>query len=111
MVYTLRTSDTDTLTYTCAHTGVWYVVSQKLSEADRKVLKEEGVSLPRVGRRKGRRREREREREGEGDTEGRGKAEAEWQEVRRLMDPNPQLKGVDPGKYAPKVTKAAHGVD
>lgn len=62
--------------------------------------------LPRVGRRRQRQRKREREGEGEGEVGEqvkKEKAEAEWQEVRSLMDPNPQLKGVDPGKYAPKV--------
>ena len=62
--------------------------------------------LPRVGRRKQRQRKREREGEGEGEVGEqvkKEKAEAEWQEVRSLMDPNPQLKGVDPGKYTPKV--------
>ena len=65
------------------------------------------MSLPRVGRKKQRWRERERE-ESERKEEGEGqvkkeKAEAEWHEVRSFMEPNPQLKGVDPGKYAQKV--------
>ena len=65
------------------------------------------MSLPRVGGKKKRWRERKREEsEGEGGGEGqvkKEKAEAEWHEVRSFMEPNPQLKGVDPGKYAQKV--------
>ena len=74
------------------------------------------MSLPRVGRKKQRWREREREeseREGEGEGEGqvkKEKAEAEWHEVRSFMEPNPQLKGVDPGKYAPKVQCVMYGL-
>ena len=76
-------------------------MSQQLSDTDREILREEGVSLPRAGKRKRRRPERETEGQGKVDS----RAEAEWREVRDLMDPNPQLNGVALGKYAPKVTR------
>ena len=86
------------------HVFYTLVVSQKLSKEDKDILREEGVSLPRVGRKKQRRRKSEGEREGEGQgQEKKEKVEAEWHEVRSLMEPNPQLKGVELGKYAPKV--------
>ena len=82
-------------------------MSQQLSEADREVLEEEGVSLP--GKR-GKKRRRRTERDGgKGEDEERygedviSKKDKEWREVRQYMDPNPQLKGIDPGRYAPKV--------
>lgn len=69
-------------------------------------MEEEGIRLPRGVRRKGKRR-----RGGEGGkeegvhkvTESRESLEAEWKEVRSFMDPNPQLRGVSLGRYAPKV--------
>lgn len=69
-------------------------------------MEEEGVSLPRGVRRKGKRRrggEEEKEKEVHKVTESRESLEAEWKEVRSFMDPNPQLRGVALGKYAPKV--------
>lgn len=69
-------------------------------------MEEEGVTLPQGVRRKGKRR-----RGGEGEkekgvykvTESGESLEAEWKEVRSFMDPNPQLRGVALGRYAPKV--------
>ena len=56
--------------------------------------------IPRGRKRKGKRnRSWERDRQGE----DKGSSEQEWEEVRSLLDPNPQLKGVELGKYAPKV--------
>ena len=89
-------------------------VTRQLSEADRQLMEEEGISLPRKWER---RRKRRKGRSGEGGAEGSSKDEAgkdnevmerekkdeEWDEVRKFMDPNPQLSGVDPGRYAPKV--------
>ena len=81
-------------------------------------MEEEGISLPRKWERR-RKRRKGRERSEEGGVEGgecskgeaskdnevmeREKKDKEWHEVRKFMDPNPQLKGVDAGTYAPKV--------
>ena len=40
--------------------------------------------------------------------EGEESSESEWRVVRSFIDPNPQLKGVAPGKYAPKVAIYIH---
>ena len=32
--------------------------------------------------------------------------EAKWEGVRQYLDPNPQLKGTDLGRYAPKVRES-----
>lgn len=80
------------------------------------MLEEEGVSLPRKWGKKKRKRRGESRREGKesGRSEDgeRSRDDAmderdkEWREVRQYMDPNPQLKGIEPGKYAPKVESA-----
>ena len=41
--------------------------------------------------------------QGEAEREKESQADADWKEVRGFMDPNPQLRGVPLGKYAPKV--------
>lgn len=71
-------------------------------------MEEQGISLPRVARRKGKRvrgceGEKERMQKGKKGTGGEESLGSEWREIRSLMDPNPQLKGVELGKYAPKV--------
>ena len=89
-------------------------MSQQLSEMDREVMEEQGVSLPRVrgkrtrtrGKEVGREGEEKREEDGGEGKEGSGGKEgqeSEWRKVRKLMDPNPQLKGVELGRYASKV--------
>ena len=89
---------------TCGHlTFLCEIVSQQLTESDRKIMEEQGVSLPRGRRKKGkRRREGKTEEKERRDSSGSG-AEVEWSEVRTFINPNPQLKGVALGKYAPKV--------
>ena len=100
-------------------------MSQQLSEMDREVMEEQGVSLPRVrgkrtrtrGKEVGREREEKREEDGgEGKEESGEGQESEWRKVRKLMDPNPQLKGVELGRYALKVKlnkepRKCHGVE
>ena len=34
-------------------------------------------------------------------------AEAKWEEIKQYWDPNPQLKGTDLGRHAPKVCERA----
>lgn len=77
-----------------------YLVSEKLNEGDRQILMEEGVSLPSRKRKWKYKEEEEGKRE---EMEQKHKETLEWHNVRKLLDPNPQLRGVDPGRYAHKV--------
>lgn len=74
-------------------------VSEKLNEGDRQILMEEGVSLPSRKRKWKYKEEEEGKRE---EMEQKHKETLEWHNVRKLLDPNPQLRGVDPGRYAHK---------
>ena len=84
-----------------------------MSEDDRRVIEEEGVILPRArGKRRRKMRgdekeERKTEQGGEKEektTEGGSVLETEWRDVRKYMNPNPHLKVIEPGRYAPKVS-------
>ena len=70
-------------------------------------MEEMGVSLPRGRKRKrtkqGRKYGEKKERREDTAAGKGGSSEVEWNEVRKYMDPNPQLKGVPLGKNAPKV--------
>ena len=86
-------------------------VSHELSSSDKALLEEEGLSLPQNYHRK-----RKSKHIDSGAVEGgqssNGKqssgtttSEKQWEEVKQYLDPNPQLKGVDKGRYATKVSE------
>ena len=91
-------------------------MSQELSSADKALLEEDGVSLP-----SRRRRKRKCHPPGDGEDELTSEAgndtttqpatgrhsEQQWAQVKQYMDPNPQLKGIEQGRYAAKVSCAA----
>ena len=76
-----------------------------MSLEDKALLEEEGVSLPSRHQRK--RRRQQYDRDGDGDTCGAvsksSETKKQWEEVKQYLDPNPQLKGVEEGRYAAKV--------
>ena len=84
-----------------------YTVSQELSSSDKALLEEEGVSLPEYYRRK-----RKSTNVHSDVVSGLGSSKScrttgsdkNWEEVKQYLDPNPQLKGLDKGRYATKVS-------
>lgn len=88
-------------------------VSESLLEEDKALLEEEGVALPSQYQRKRKRQhhggsERTSKRSGdETETSTRTVAEHQWETVKQYLDPNPQLKGVEEGRYADKVSAEA----
>ena len=91
-------------------------VSRELSSSDKALLEEEGVSLPQHLRRKRKTRHVDGGAE-DGPTSSSSSSskasgtrnttsahpEGQWEEIKQYLDPNPQLKGVDKGRYATKV--------
>ena len=80
-------------------------MSQELSLEDKALLAEEGVSLPSPHQRK--RRREQCGLDGDGDTSATTtktlETKKQWADVKQYLDPNPQLKGVEKGRYAAKV--------
>ena len=79
-------------------------VSQGLTPADKALLEEDGVCLPSHRERK--RKRKYLDEHVSGNSEGIGASslsEQKWEEVKQYLDPNPQLKGTEKGKYAIKV--------
>ena len=95
-------------------------VSRELSLLDQALLEEEGVSLPQHPHRKRKLKHFDRGVEdGHSSSSSSSKAsgttattsahsEKQWKEIKQYLDPNPQLKGVDKGRYA---TKVSHQLD
>ena len=94
-----------------------HAVSHELTAMDKALLESEGVCLAgEKGQRKRKQRRDGVEREMKPDArdgieremkpEARDGIEGRWCEVKRYLDPNPQLKGVDLGRYAAKVGSA-----
>ena len=92
-------------------------VSRELSSSDKALLEEEGVSLPQHRHRKRKSKHIDsdavkeeqgssREQPGSGSTGlvNASSSEKQWEDVKQYLDPNPQLKGVDKGRYATKVS-------
>ena len=69
------------------------VVNKDLTKSDKLVLLEEGVTLPAVKRRKIT--EKDVKATIAGVPRLSGESSSEWQEVRKYLDPNPQLKSQD----------------
>ena len=82
------------------------IVSKELSDEDKGLLKDEGIYLsPSSNSRKRKHLRTEGEEfSGAMKSVGNGDLETQWQEVKQFMDPNTQLKGVEKGRYAPKVS-------
>ena len=92
-------------------------MSCELSSSDKALLEEEGVSLPQHRHRKRKSKHVDsdavegeqgssREQPGSGSTGlvNASTSEKQWEDVKQYLDPNPQLKGVDKGRYATKVS-------
>ena len=87
-------------------------MTKELSSADRAILEDDGVSLSSRHRRK---RKYDLPRDGDAEVTDCGKTGAaaihtvsgthseQWEEMKQYFDPNPQLKGVEQGRYAVKV--------
>lgn len=94
----------------CVHAT--HTVSQELSSADKVLLEEDGVSLPSRYQRKrkwqqlgGSEDERASKTSDSAAKSSPGRcSEQKWEEVKQYLDPNPQLKGVEEGRYATKVS-------
>ena len=85
-------------------------MSRELSSSDKALLEEEGVSLPQHHHRKRKSKhidgEQSSSRKPGGTTVlGNTTSEKQWEEVKQYLDPNPQLKGVDKGRHATKVSR------
>ncbi len=78
-------------------------VSRALTEADRVVFAEEGVSVPRLGKKRSREKPRELATSQSSKESTSADLEEEWQEVRKYLDPNPQLKAYNERRSAEKV--------
>ena len=76
-------------------------MSSKLTEDERQVLAEEGVSLPRIGKKRNREKPAPSQ-SSERSTSGTDH-EREWQEVRKYLVPNPHLKANDERNSIQKV--------
>lgn len=74
-----------------------------MSEADKQVLTEEGVGLPRQGKK------RKREQSATSHTSKVSSHEKEWQEVKKYLDPNPHLRAYDEREAAQKVSEREPG--
>ena len=89
-----------------------HTVSRELSSSDKALLGEEGVSLPERYHRKRKSRHVDSGAEGGHSSKASGSTALadtsphpvqQWEEVKQYLDPNPQLKGVEKGKYSTKV--------
>ncbi len=94
-------------------------MSHELSSSDKALLEEEGASLPQHYHRKRKSKHIESdtvkgEYSGSRVQPGRGTTSLlvnaatsgkQWEDVKQYLDPNPQLKGVDKGRYATKVSR------
>lgn len=71
------------------------IVSRELTEQDKEVLSEEGVTLPVASRKRSRPVSHDpvRASGSKGSSKPSEKAEKKWQELKHYLDPNPQLRG------------------
>ena len=88
--------------------SLWHIadtVSQELTPADKALLEEEGVCLPSHRQRKRKQQSPADEHvcTDSGTSAKNSHSEQRWEDVKQYLDPNPQLKGIEKGKYATKV--------
>ena len=77
-------------------------MAKELTDLDKELLAADGVKLPNTSRK----RKRPSSQPDPGDTEDKpecSNVERRWGELRPFLDPNPQLRGLDKGRYAEKV--------
>lgn len=88
------------------------LVSRELSDMDKHLLAEDGVTIPDLGHSRKRKRTHHQpgsSRDSQVLPEAKEanpvhkESEKKWNEVKKYLDPNPQLRGWDKGRYADKV--------
>ena len=81
----------------------FYIVCDDFSESDKEILAKEGLTLPKSSScRKRKTLSKSLDYSSSGSVCS-SKTIEKWQEVKKYLDPNPQLKGLDEGRLCEKV--------